>query len=131
MVDKEKELLSLLDAGIPEASVSSGDQGNPEEFPALILTEGDNYSYTRTMDSGSYDNHCVLVYFIDAYSDDPKNKKELCKSLISKADEIIQGEGFVRTMCAPVPNLSAPEIYRIRARYEGVVEASRKIVFRR
>ena len=91
------------------------------DLPCVSIVESDNATNTSTRDSSLIENHAVLMYQVDAYSGLETGKKSQCRALIACADDVFQKLGFVRIMMNPTPNLEAPSIYRITARYRAVV----------
>ena len=103
---------------------------SPTSFPFVSLIEQDNYVYTKTQTSLSDENHCQLMYEINVYSNKIKGKKTECKEIMALIDSVMLHKGFTRTMLQPIPNIDDATIYRIVARYTGVVSKDKQI-FRR
>ena len=53
----------------------------PSSFPAVSLVEMDNTPLTRTQTSDSVENHAVLMYELNVYSNKTAGKKTECKRL--------------------------------------------------
>ena len=64
---------------------------------------------------------------INAYSNKASGKKEECKSIIKKADEVLSGYNLTRTFCRPTPNLEDSTVYRMTARYKAIVDTEHNI----
>lgn len=92
----------------------------PSEFPCACIEESDNFSYQRTQDSGSSENHAELVYDVNVYSNKRNGKKSECKEILSVIDEFFIGLGFTRTTRQPI-SLDDATKYRLFARYTAVV----------
>ena len=103
---------------------------SPTSFPFVSLIEQDNYVYTKTQTSLSDENHCQLMYEVNVYSNKIKGKKTECKEIMALIDSVMLHKGFTRTMLQPIPNIDDATIYRIVARYTGVVSKDKQI-FRR
>jgi hypothetical protein len=102
----------------------------PSVFPSIMVTESDNYPLERTQTSDSVENHVVLVYEINVYSNKQAGKKSECKAIFKLVDEEMSKMGFTRTSLNPIPNLEDATIYRMVGRYRAVVSTDKKI-FRR
>lgn len=103
---------------------------SPTSFPFVSLIEQDNYVYTKTQTSLNDENHCQVMYEINVYSNKIKGKKTECKEIMALIDSVMLHKGFTRTMLQPIPNIDDATIYRIVARYTGVVSKDKQI-FRR
>ena len=102
----------------------------PPTFPFVSLIEQDNYTYTKTQTSLSDENHCQVMYEVNVFSNKAKGKKTECKNIMDLIDRLMLHKGFTRTMMQPIPNIDDATIYRIVARYTGVVSKDKQI-FRR
>ena len=100
---------------------------SPPSFPFVSLIEQDNSVYTKTQTSLGNENHCQVMYEVNVYSNKTKGKKAECKNIISLIDEIMLRKGFTRTMMQPIPNIDDATIYRMVARYTGVVSKDKQI----
>ena len=103
---------------------------SPPSFPCASLIEMDNSVYTQTQTSEGDENHSQLMYELNVYSNKTKGKKSECKAIISLIDSVMLSYGFTRTMLQPIPNMDEATIYRMVARYSGVVSKNKEI-FRR
>ena len=102
----------------------------PSKFPFVSLIEQDNSIYTKTQTSLSDENHCQVMYEVNVYSNKTKGKKTECKNIMALIDSAMLYKGFTRTMMQPIPNIDDATIFRIVARYSGVVSKDKQI-FRR
>lgn len=103
---------------------------SPPTFPCVSLVEQDNYIYTKTQTSLSDENHCQVMYEVNVYSNKKVGKKTECKNIMALIDNAMLKKGFTRTMMQPIPNIDDATIYRMVARYSGVVSKDKQI-FRR
>ena len=103
---------------------------SPSTFPCVSLVEQDNYVYTKTQTSLSDENHCQVMYEVNVYSNKTVGKKTECKNIMALIDNAMLKKGFTRTMMQPIPNIDDATIYRMVARYSGVVSKDKQI-FRR
>ena len=103
---------------------------SPPTFPCVSFIEQDNYIYTKTQTSLSDENHCQVMYEVNVYSNKTVGKKTECKHIMALIDNAMLKKGFTRTMMQPIPNIDDATIYRMVARYSGVVSKDKQI-FRR
>lgn len=109
----------------PKVSVSGEEVRSPSELPFASVVETDNYTYTNTIDSGSNENHAVVVFEVDCGSNKTSKKKSECKAIMSCIDEEMLAIGFTRTMLIPVRDEDTT-VYRLKARYTAVVSSDKK-----
>ncbi len=95
----------------------------PAKFPHVTIVQQDNSSYEPTMTS-------LLMFEVNVYSNKLSGKKTECKQIMKIINEEFMDMGFRRTVLRPIPNLYDATIYRMVARYTGVVNKD-KIVCRR
>lgn len=100
---------------------------NPEAVTknrVVSMTELDNRTYTRSLDTELKEHHAYVSFQFDAYSNNTSGKKEEAKAIMNLIDEAMLGMNFVRTMCQPTPNIDR-SYARYTARYEGVASEGR------
>ena len=133
MIDIENEIFTkvknALSAEFPTITVESVTTYSPSKFPFVCIEEADNYAYQPSRDSGSNENHAVLMYEVNAYSNKSGGKKAECKAMIAVVDEVMSALGFTRNTKTPI-TLDKATKYRIFARYTAVVSKNHTI-FRR
>ena len=133
MIDIENEVFTRVASALRQSFAGITVQGvteySPSKFPFVSIEEIDNYSLQRTRDSSGNENHAVLVYEINAYSNKIKGRKSECKAIISAADDIMLQLGFTRLTRNPV-SINDVSAYRILARYTAVASQD-KIIYRR
>lgn len=98
-----------------------------ERFPAVSIIEKSNTVDQTAIDSGSIENYADLMYEVNVYSNLETGKKQQAKNIAKHIDSIFADMGFIRTICYPIDNLSAPTIYRIFSRYEGKADENKNI----
>lgn len=101
----------------------------PPRFPHVALLEIDNSMLSSTATTSSNENHAVVMYEVNVFSNKQTGKKSECKSLMKIIDEQMNNLGFVRVMTTPVPNELDSSIYRIYARYRAIVSKD-EIIYR-
>ena len=99
------------------------------KFPCVVIEEQDNYTYNRTQDSGSLENHAVVMYEVNVYSNRANGKKDECKAIQKIIDEEFLTMGFSR-LSSNNFSLNDATLYRIVSRYTGVVSKD-ETVYRR
>lgn len=92
----------------------------PTQFPVVTIVETDNTVYQK-MRTTTIENAAQLMYEVNVYSNKTGYKKSEAKDIMDTIDQEFAALGFTRTMCNPVSNLQDATIYRIVARYTGVV----------
>jgi hypothetical protein len=134
MINIEEELFSEVATDVrnvyPEIYITGEYVKSPPTFPCASIIEMDNTVYTKTQTSLCNENHCQVMYEVNVYSNKTIGKKAECKAIISLIDNKMLSKGFTRTMLQPIPNMDNATIYRIVARYTGVVSKNKQI-FRR
>jgi hypothetical protein len=132
VIDIESEVFThvanTLRSQFPGIFVSGEYVTAPTKFPAVTIIEMDNSLYARTKDLEGNENHSVLMYEVNVYSNLASGKKTQCKSIMALVDNKMQELGFARVGCSPValPNTDT-SIYRMIARYRAVVDRQKRI----
>ena len=130
MIDIENDVFSEVKQKavkvFPKLSMKGEEIRVPSEFPCASLEEIDNYSYDKTVDSASNENHAEIIFELSAYSNKTSGKKSECKKIFAFIDELLLNMGFYRTMKKPQPMEDA-SVYRLIGRYRGVVSKDKKI----
>lgn len=90
-------------------------------FPAVTIVESSNSVVGRMRTAGNVENAASVMYEVNIYSNLTGYKKSQAKEILQEIDEEFAAMGFTRTMANPISNLQDATIYRIVARYEGVV----------
>ena len=130
MIDIENDVFSEVKQKavkvFPKLSMKGEEIRVPSEFPCASLEEIDNYSYDKTVDSASNENHAEITFELSVYSNKTSGKKSECKKIFAFIDELLLNMGFYRTMKKPQPMEDA-SVYRLIGRYRGVVSKDKKI----
>lgn len=125
MIDRENEIFSLcanvLRKNLDGIYVVGEAVSSPPKFPAVSIVEKSNSAYEHSADFCSYENHVKVMYEVDVYSNLTSGKKQQAKQIIKLIDKNLSELGFIRTFCQPIDNLSDISIYRMKARYEGII----------
>lgn len=133
MIDIENAVFTQVKTALvehyPTIKVESVSVYNPSKFPCVSIEESDNYSLESTRDTTSNENHVVVMYEVNAWSNKAGGKKEECKAILSIVDNVLNDLGFTRLSRTPI-NLDDATKYRINARYRAVVSQD-KTIYRR
>lgn len=131
MIDIENELFSVVAAEVrkkfPGVYLTGEYVSKPPKFPCVSMVEISNVIYEKTVDSASNENHVIVTYEINIYSNKDTGKKAECKAIQKVVDEKMLGFGFGRIMSEPVPNLLDATVYRLLSRYRGIVDKNKTI----
>ena len=131
MIDIENELFSRIAHVVrekyPDAYVTGEYLKSPSSFPCVSFMEIDNQVYQGTRSTDSMENHALITYELNVYSNRTSGKKAECKAIIALMDSLLADIGFTRTMMNPIPNMGDMTIYRITARYRAIVSKDRML----
>lgn len=134
MIDIENEVYSsvesVLRAEFPNIFMVGEYVPAPASFPCVSFVEVINSIYRRSSTNEEIENHAVITYEANVYSNKSKGKKSECKKIIKLIDSKMAELGFIRRFLQPIPNIADATIYRILGRYQGVVDKN-KIIYRR
>lgn len=125
MIDVENQVVTMLANAIhedyPDAFVTGEYVPAPAKFPCVSIEEKDNAVWRRTRDNINMENHALVSYEINVYSNKTKGKKSQAKAIAALIDDLMLALGFDRAMMTTIPNMSDATIYRITMRYRAVV----------
>lgn len=131
MINIEEELFSIVSqkvrAKYPKVFMTGEYVKAPSSFPCVSLVEADNSVYRDTQTTDEPENHDVLLYELNVYSNKAKYKKAECKEIAALVDEELLRMGFTRTMLNPIPNMEDATIYRMLGRYTAIVSKNNTI----
>lgn len=91
------------------------------EFPFAFAIEIANSVYEKVRTT-NIENAQKVVWEVQVFSNLAVGAKFQAKEIMSIIDAAFSEIGFTRTMMEPVPNFQNPYIYRILARYTGIVD---------
>lgn len=127
MIDIENEIIDLVYKAIKatrgDVTVSSMYSRTVSKFPHVNIYEMDNAANRDTADSGSVENHAVLTYEVNVYSNKVSGAKAECRQIASIVDDALLTLGFNRLSLMPTPNLMDASVYRITGRYSVIADA--------
>jgi hypothetical protein len=134
MIDVENEIFNKVSTSVrakfPSANITGEYVKSPSSFPHISLEEADNSVFANTQTSTEYENHGVLLYEVNVYSNKISGKKTECKEIMSIIDAEMLFMGFTRILLQPIPNMDNATIYRMTARYTAIISKD-KMIYRR
>lgn len=134
MINVESELFNKVSAKVqekyPDIFMSGEYIKIPPSFPCATLIEVSNQAYRNTSTTTYTENHALLIYEVNVYSNKSRGKKTEAREIISLIDKNMEKLGFTRIMLNPIPNEDSITIYRIVARYRAVVSKD-NMIYRR
>ena len=124
IIDAESFVYSKVSAALRAYNenifVSGEYVDTPAKFPAVTLIEANNSIY-RKAKTTNIENAVSVLYEANVFTNRIGYKKSDAKDILEVLDNEMLRLGFTRTMAQPMPNLPDATIYRITARYEGVI----------
>lgn len=93
----------------------------PAKFPAATIIEADNAVYQK-MRTTNIENAVQVMYEANVYSNRIGYKKFEAKQIMAVINNAFASINFTRIMQNTVSNLQDATIYRLVARYEGVID---------
>lgn len=130
MIDIENEIISYITDALkkefPNITVYSDSSLVPSSFPCVVIEEIDNYDYEKTQDSGSLENHAVLMYETNTYSNKASGRKSECKKIFAFIDDLFKKMGFTRTTRSLI-SINDSTAHRLIGRYKGIADKNKNI----
>lgn len=131
MISPENQIYSLLANALRESFPGVFVTGEylpaPAKFPCVSIEEKENATYRRTQSTGHMENHALVGYEINIYSNKTTGKKSQVKAIAELVDDVMLSLGFDRSMMTTVPNYADATIYRMTLRYRAVVDKNNVI----
>lgn len=126
MIDYEIEIFDELARMVlekyPDAYVSSEYAPVPGAFPAVFISESSNIEDAQTISSADAEQYADVTYTVQVAHPSKQKGKRVVKALMSDIDDRMRLRNMTRTMCMPVDNADDPSIYRMIARFTGVIK---------
>ena len=131
MIDAESAIFdkvaSRFSQSYPDGSCYSELVDTPAKFPrAWLLIEEDNATYEGSLDASHREHNATLLYSVNIYSNKISGAKQECKAIMELVDREMQNLGFTRVFCNQMKNADI-RIYRVAARYRGVISEDYRI----
>lgn len=126
MIDCENEVYTAVATAVrsefPEVNISGVYVNAPSSFPHVSFTQSDSSVISRmTTDTDEMDQ---IMFEVNVYSNDIRNKKSECKNIMKCIDDVMFSMNFTRSALTPVPNMENATIYRLVARYHAVTDGT-------
>ena len=126
MIDFEREIFDemarVVYATWPDAYVSGEHVERPASFPCVTIIETVNQVDTSRDDTSGDENAAILSYTVNVYSNSTSGAKEQCRAIMSALDDRFRFYHMTRTFVRPVNNAADPTVYRLVARFLGVID---------
>lgn len=133
MHDCENEVytrvVNVLREKFPGIDTASTYVPTPSKFPHVSIEMTNNDILRMLQASDENENFSRAVFDINIYSNDPAEKKSICKTIAREIDNVMFSMNFNRIYCKPMHNLEDMSIYRIVARYRVATDG--KYFYRR
>ena len=114
-------------ADTEQTTVEVDDAKKPgREFVRKRLLAGN----IRSQDGSNQENHAVVMYELDVFSNKATGRKAEAKAIAKVVDQVMLTLGFNRTFLNTIPNEYDATIYRVKGRYTAVV-GSDETIYRR
>lgn len=134
MIDYENEILTAVATEARSKHPGTVIKGEyirtPAEFPMVAISEYENVSVDRLIDSSLKERYAGLGYRLQVFSNKASGKKAEAKAIFATADKIISGMGFRRVTYSNTPEIYNSTIFSITATYEAIVDVN-GVVYRR
>lgn len=133
MIDIENIVFTNVETDVhrdfPDAEIKSEEILVPSVFPCATIIEADNHVLESTQDTSNTENHAVLMYEVNVYSNKTSGKKTECKAVFQVIDTRFSKMGFTRLSMVPQTTNNGT-VYRITARYRAVA-SKENVIYRR
>ena len=129
-VDVYDHVRTLVKAMYPDVTFSSERTETPSDFPFVSIEETNNVTYERSLTGDGKENHAVVTFTVEIYSNKLPGRKKEARDIAAAVDVAMESLGISRTMMNPMPNMFNVGVYRIVARYRCVVGKD-KMIYRR
>lgn len=130
MIDISNQIFTVManrfDERCPNGSRFSEPVDIPAKFPCMTVVEVNNSTYERSMDGSHKENHAVVVYQVDVYSNLTAGAKSECRDILAMIDDEFLALNFTRLSYTFVKNVDK-KITRMTARYRAVVGEDHRI----
>lgn len=129
MIDIQNEVFDRLTTALKafdsNVGTSSVYVNIPTVYPFVSIEEIENSVYTNGIDSCKKENFADITYEINVYTKGTTKKSD-CRKLLAVVDNYMSNVGFIRNSVTPMQDQNET-LYRIVARYSGVVGIDNKV----
>lgn len=108
-------------AEYPNAFVAPRVFAAPLSFPAVSIIETNDILVLSEEDGSKEEQMSQLSFMANVYADSGASAKEECERIMVLIDAAFRSFNIMRTMLASIPNAADPSIFRMVARFVGVV----------
>lgn len=123
MIDVEPGVFTAAEtavkAAFPAVTMESVTNYSPSKFPHVALEQTDSYALRTTRDSSDNENHAVVVFEANVFSNKANGKKKEAKAIMAVLDAAMNGMGFTRLTLVPIVTDNGTK-YRLFARWSAV-----------
>lgn len=134
MINIENEIIDAVYKAVsqnhPGATVSSVYIKSVPSFPHVHIYEMDNATEPATVDNSHAENHAMLTYEVNVYSNLKSGAKAECRAIAATVDETLLALGFRRLSLQLTPNLEDATISRMTGRYSVVAGKDHILYYR-
>jgi len=92
-----------------------------DTLPCVTINQAEDSTYQPSMTSGNTENHILVAFDINIYTNKSEGKKQEAKAIANTIKTSMSGMGFIRTFNSPLPNPNDISIYRRNMKYSAVV----------
>ena len=122
MIDIENKIINTIAEAIPDVTVYSEFELNPEEFPCVMVDYDYSGDYTRTYDNQIGPHHARIAVQVDTFALSKDEAKQINATVTDTMHEI-------KFVCTDSVNWNqyAEGIYRMTSRFSAVVGEGKDI----
>lgn len=133
MIDFEKEIFNNIaqvvrnvhsDTGV---MVYSSYPKSLDKFPIVTIELAHNNTYKKSLTNTNLENHAVYMFDVNVYSNLTVGAKTQVKAILDTVDTTFQHFGFRRVSSQALPNTEDATIYRMIARYDGIISKTGQV----
>ena len=125
MNNVENEVITFafdaMETEFPEIALYSDYPEQAAKFPCCFLYALDSFEVQALIDSSGRERYTKWVFEASVFTNDANGRKGKANRIMDTLCEAMRTLGFRRTMRNPIPNGYDNSIYRIVARFEGIV----------
>lgn len=98
-----------------------------QKFPVVTIVERDNRTVEQSMHTALEENHAVLDYEVNIYTNSKEKRKKEARTIAAAVDDAFVGRGFRRRILEQIENAEDWSVFRMVARYTAIVGKDRTI----
>ena len=128
MIDKENEVFTRVYergvAQLPAVAMDASYQTVPSGFPHVSLYQMDSYTPRDKIDNSVHPKFAAVTFEAQVYTNKTSDKKAQAKRIMAIINDVMEEMNLRRIVLTPTPNLNDASIYRLTARFEGMIDAN-------